>query len=57
MQVGPDFFNGPRASQRRSRSQESFKNLEKILRPEGTMSLTYLKRVPIGPQQQKLSQM
>ena len=57
MQVERDFFDAPQGSERRSRTQTSLKSLQMILRPEGTMPLTYLKRGPIGPQRKKLSQM
>ena len=50
------FFDGPRGSEHGSRSQESFKSLQMILRPEGTMPLTYLKRIAIGTVAKKLSQ-
>ena len=56
MQVGHCFFDGPRGSEHGSRSQESFKSLQMILRPEGTMPLTYPKRIAIGPVAKKLSQ-
>ena len=49
MQVERDFFDAPHGPERRSRSQESFKSLQMIFRPEGTMPLTYPKRIAIGP--------
>ena len=54
MQVGHCFFDGSKGSEHGSRTQGSFEGLQMILRPEGTMPLTYLKRGPIGPQRKKL---
>ena len=56
MQVGHCFFDGPRGSEYGSQPPDGFKSVQMILRPEGTIPLTYLKRGPIGPVAKKLSQ-